>query len=70
MFFFIILAPGPKTTKKKKNFTQNKSQTQSARAYEVTSFLSTDYELSTDTCSKNVYTGFVHILENLEYTGI
>ena len=30
------------TMKKKKNSTRNKSQTQRARAYEVTSFLSTD----------------------------
>ena len=35
--------------KKKKNLTQNKSQTHCARAYEVTSFLSTDCELSTET---------------------
>ena len=34
------------------NSTQNKSQTQRARA---TSFLSTDCELSMETCSKNVY---------------
>ena len=39
----------------KKNATQNKSKTQHARAFEVTSFLSTDCELSTETCSKNVY---------------
>ena len=44
-----------KTIKKKKNSTQNKSETQRARAYKVTSFLSTDCELSTETCSKNVY---------------
>ena len=49
--------PGPKTTcsKKKENSTQNKSQHPRVRAYEVRSFLSTDSELSTDTCSKNVY---------------
>ena len=39
---------------KEKNLTQNKSQTQRARAYKVTSFLSTDCELSTEACSKNV----------------
>ena len=44
---------GAKTIKK--NSTQNKTQTQRARAYEVTSFLSRDCELSTETCSKNVY---------------
>ena len=44
-----------KAIKKKKNSTQNKSQTQRARAYKVTSFLSTDCELSTEMCSKNVY---------------
>ena len=38
-----------------RNSTQNKSQTHRAKQYEVTSFLSTDCELSTDTCSKNVY---------------
>ena len=46
-------AQGSKTIKK--NSTQKKHQTQCARAYEVTSFLSTDCELSTETCSKNVY---------------
>ena len=40
---------------KKKNSTQNKSQTHRAKQYEVMSILSTDCELSTDTCSKNVY---------------
>ena len=45
-----------KTIKKKKNSTQNKSQTQRARAYKVTSFLITDCESSTETCSKNVCT--------------
>ena len=44
--------PGAKTIKK--NLTQNKSQTHRAKQYEVTSFLSTDCELSTETCSKNV----------------
>ena len=44
--------PGPKTIKKNTNSTPNKSQTQLARGYEVTSFLSTDCEMSTDTCSK------------------
>ena len=47
------ITSGGKTIKK--NSTQNKSQTQRARAYKVTSFLSTDCELSTKTCSKNVY---------------
>ena len=47
--------PGAKTIKKNTNSTTNKSQTQCARAYEVTSFLSTDCELSTDTCSKKVH---------------
>ena len=46
---------GPKTINKKKISTQNKYQTQCARAYKLTSFLSTDCELSTETCSKNVY---------------
>ena len=40
-----------KTIKKNTNSTQNKSQTHRAKQYEVTSFLSTDYELSTETCS-------------------
>ena len=44
-----------KTIKKNTNSTQNKSQTHHAKQYEVTSFLSTDCELSTETCSKNVY---------------
>ena len=48
-------SPGAKTTKKNTNSTQNKSQTHRAKQYEVTSFLSTDRELSTETCSKNVY---------------
>ena len=46
---------GPKTVKKDTNSTQNKSETHRAKQYEVTSFLSTDCELSTETCSKNVY---------------
>ena len=41
--------------KKKENSTQNKYQTQRARAYEVTSFPSTDCELNTDTCSKKYW---------------
>ena len=42
--------------KKNKNSTQNKSQTQRATAYKVTSFLLSTYcEMSTDTCSKYVY---------------
>ena len=46
---------GAKTIKKNTNSTQNKPQTHRAKQYEVTSFLSTDCELSTETCSKNVY---------------
>ena len=46
---------GAKTIKKNTNSTQNKCQTHRAKQYEVTSFLSTDCELSTETCSKNVY---------------
>ena len=46
---------GAKTIKKNTNSTQNKSETHRVKQYEVTSFLSTDCELSTDTCSKNVY---------------
>ena len=47
--------PGAKTIRKNTNSTQNKSETHRAKQYEVTSFLSTDCELSTETCSKNVY---------------
>ena len=47
--------PGAKTIKKNTNSTQNKSQTHRAKQYEVTSFLSPYWELSTETCSKNVY---------------
>ena len=47
--------PWAKTIKKNTNSTQNKSQTHRAKQYEVMSFLSTDCELSTETCSKNVY---------------
>ena len=47
-----MAGPEAKTIKKKKNSTRNKSQTQCARAYEVTSLLSTDCELSIETCSK------------------
>ena len=46
---------GPKTIKKNTNSTPNKSQTRRARAYKVTSFLSTDSELSTETCSRFLY---------------
>ena len=63
---------GAKTIKKNTNSTPNKSQNHRARQYEVTSFLSTNCELSqriysvtigslyilwlsTETCSKNVY---------------
>ena len=48
-------SPWAKTKKKNTNSTRNKSQTHRAKQYEVTSFLSTDCELSTETCSKNVY---------------
>ena len=44
-----------KTITKNTNSTQNKRQTYRAKQYKVTSFLSTDCELSTETCSKNVY---------------
>ena len=47
--------PGPKTIKKDTNSTPNKSQTQRARTYKVTSFLSTDCELSTNPCSRFLY---------------
>ena len=47
--------PRAKTIKKNTNSTQNKCETHRAKQYEVTSFLSTDCELSTETCSKNVY---------------
>ena len=50
-----ITQPGAKTIKKNTNSTQNKSQTHRAKQYEVTSFLNTDCELSTETCSKNIY---------------
>ena len=50
-----VLRTGAKTIKKNTNSTQNKSQTHRAKQYKVTSFLSTDCELSTDTCSNNVY---------------
>ena len=49
------LRQGAKTIKKNTNSTQNKSKTHRAKQYEVTSFLNTDFELSTETCSKNVY---------------
>ena len=55
VFISDLIPPGAKTIKKNTNSTQNKSQTHRAKQYEVTSFLSTDCELSTDTCSKNVY---------------
>ena len=51
----VCVTSGAKTIKKNTNSTQNKSQTHRAKQYEVTSLLSTDYELSTETCSKNVY---------------
>ena len=50
------VSQGAKTIKKNTNSTQNKSQTHRAKQqYEVTSFPSTDCELSTETCSKYVY---------------
>ena len=50
-----LMSHGAKTIKKNTNSTQNKSQTHCAKQYEVMSLLSTDCELSTETCSKNVY---------------
>ena len=47
--------PGAKTVKKNTNSTHKKSQTHRAKQYEVTPFLNTACELSTETCSKNVY---------------
>ena len=41
--------------KENTNSTPNKYQTQLARAYEVTSFLSTDCELNTNPCSRFLY---------------
>ena len=41
--------------KEKHKLDSKKSETHHAKQYEVTSFLSTDCELSTETCSKNVY---------------
>ena len=58
------MGPGAKTIKKNTNSTQNKSETHHAKQYEVTSFLSTDCELSTETCSKNVYSLGPKCLEN------
>ena len=55
VFTIKIFDPGAKTIKKNTNSTQNKSQTHSAEQYKVTSFLSTDCELSTNPCSKNGY---------------
>ena len=76
IFSLVLATPGAKTIKKKKNSTENKSQTQRDRSYKVTSFLSTDCELSTETCSKNVYSpgpcscsslSFYHRLSNLTH---
>ena len=53
---YIKFTSGAKTIKKNTNSTQNKIQTHRAKQYDVTSFLSTDCELSTETCPKNVYT--------------
>ena len=41
--------------KEKEKLDSNKTQTQRARTYEVTSFLCTDFDVSTETCSKNVF---------------
>ena len=49
------MTPRAKTIKKNTNSTQNKFQTHRAKQYEVTSFLSTDCDLSTETCSKFFY---------------
>ena len=46
---------GPRLKRKTQNLTQNKRQTYRAKQYKVTSFLSTDCELSINPCSKNVY---------------
>ena len=46
---------GPKTIKKNTNSTPNKSHTQRARAYKVTSFLNTVCELSTNPCTRCLY---------------
>ena len=54
-FWTWLQSSGAQTIKKNTNSTQNKSETHHAKHYEVTSFLSTDCELSTETCSKNVY---------------
>ena len=54
IFNFRTKSSGAKTIKKNTNSTQNKFHHR-AKQYEVTSFLSTDCELSTETCSKNVY---------------
>ena len=54
-FLMLQYRPWAKAIKKNTNSTQNKSQTHRAKQYEVTSFLSTDCELTTETCSKNVY---------------
>ena len=51
----LVLESWAKTIKKNTNSTHNKSQTHRAKQYEVTSFLSTDCELRTETCSKTVY---------------
>ena len=50
--FKTVVRPGAKTIKKITNSTQNKSLTHCAKQYKVTSFLSTYWELSTETCSK------------------
>ena len=58
------LRPGPKTIKKRQNATQNKSQTQRARAYTVTSFLSTDCVLSTGHAKKTFIISGLGVVEN------
>ena len=57
--------PGPKTIKKNTNSTPKKSQTQRAKQYKVTSFLSIDCELSTETCSRFLYSQVWDVLLSL-----
>ena len=51
----IVPCPALKIIKKNTNSTPNKSQNQRTSAYKVTSFLSTDCELSTETRSRFLY---------------
>ena len=54
---FVVVENSPKPGAKiiKKNTKLDSKQTYRAKQYKVTSFLSTDCELSTNPCSKNVY---------------